>query len=59
MNWHTNLIVNDQRYTFIDLAKVAADFNAELKRLPYSIRVLLESVARHQDLLGLFGQLER
>ena len=29
MNWHTNLIVNDQRYTFIDLAKVAADFNAE------------------------------
>lgn len=49
MNWHTNLIVNDQRYTFIDLAKVAADFNAELKRLPYSIRVLLESVARHQD----------
>ena len=31
MNWHTNLIVNDQRYTFIDLAKVAADFNAELK----------------------------
>ena len=57
MNWHTNLIVNDQRYTFIDLAKVAADFNAELKRLPYSIRVLLES--DHCCLLGLFGQLER
>lgn len=33
MNWHTNLIVNDQRYTFIDLAKVAADFNAELKKI--------------------------
>ncbi len=27
MNWHTNLIVNDQRYTFIDLAKVAADLS--------------------------------
>jgi aconitate hydratase len=49
MNWHTPLLVNGQSYTFIDLAKVATDFDADIRKLPYSIRVLLESVARHQD----------
>ncbi len=47
MKWQSQLTVNDTQYTYIDLAKVAKA-GADLSRLPYSIRVLLESVARHQ-----------
>ncbi|HJE16920.1 MAG TPA: hypothetical protein K8V86_04755, partial [Enterococcus casseliflavus] len=49
MKWQSQLTVNDTQYTYIDLAKITQDLGADLSRLPYSIRVLLESVARHQD----------
>lgn len=49
MKWQTQLTVNDTQYTYIDLAKITQSLGADLSRLPYSIRVLLESVARHQD----------
>lgn len=49
MKWQSQLTINDTQYTYIDLAKITQDLGADLSRLPYSIRVLLESVARHQD----------
>ncbi len=49
MKWQTTLTVDDTAYTYIDLVKLTEQFSADLHRLPYAIRVLLESVARHQD----------
>lgn len=49
MKWQTKIMVDQTEYTYIDLVKLAAQFSVDLHRLPYTIRVLLESVARHQD----------
>lgn len=38
--------VNNQAYTYCDLEKVAEEFQADLQKLPYSIRILLENVVR-------------
>lgn len=47
MHWKKSLILNEQEYTYCDIQSVIQEFNGNLKTLPYSIRVLLESVARH------------
>lgn len=47
MKWQNTLAATDLLYC--DLKQVSADFSADLNALPYSIRVLLESVARNRD----------
>lgn len=47
MNWAKKLHFKQKDYDYIDLETVTNDFNGALSSLPYSIRVLLESVARH------------
>ncbi len=39
--------VNGQRYTFSSLTKLGQRF--DLKRLPYSMKILLENLLRHED----------
>lgn len=46
MKWQ-NILTNDLIYC--DLYQVTAELGGELAKLPYSIRVLLESVARNRD----------
>lgn len=47
MKWQNTL--ENQGLTYCDLHQVTAEFGADLATLPYSIRVLLESVARNRD----------
>ncbi|WHA08424.1 aconitate hydratase AcnA [Enterococcus montenegrensis] len=49
MNWKNKLKVAEKTYRYCDLKKVCATFNSDLKKLPYAIRILLESVARNVD----------
>lgn len=49
MKWINQLTSDGVTYTYIDVAKVAAYFNGQIATLPYSIRILVESVARHLD----------
>ncbi|HST26740.1 MAG TPA: aconitate hydratase AcnA [Rudaea sp.] len=44
---HTTLDVDGKRYHIASLAKLGERF--DLKRLPYSIKVLLENLLRHED----------
>lgn len=48
MKWQSTFETN-QTYTYCDLEKIAADFAIDIQRLPFSIRVLLESVARNRN----------
>lgn len=48
MKWEQQLKV-EKTYYYCDLKQLAADFQISLEKLPYSIRVLLESVARNRD----------
>ncbi|HTM28018.1 MAG TPA: aconitate hydratase, partial [Rhodanobacter sp.] len=41
------LEVNGKRYAFASLAKLGQRF--DLKRLPYSMKILLENLLRHED----------
>jgi aconitate hydratase len=43
-SYHSQLDVAEERYTYVDLRKLLTQ--SELERLPYSIRLLLENVAR-------------
>ncbi|HSX61001.1 MAG TPA: aconitate hydratase AcnA [Tahibacter sp.] len=43
----TSLEVNGQRYTIASLAKLGERF--DLKRLPFSMKILLENLLRHED----------
>jgi len=47
MNWKKPFTLNETNYQYIDIETVSHEFNGNVKKLPYSIRVLLESVARH------------
>lgn len=47
MKWQNTLA--NQGLIYCDLQQVTAEFGADLTTLPYSIRVLLESVARNRD----------
>ncbi|MCC5892739.1 aconitate hydratase AcnA [Exiguobacterium sp.] len=49
----TQFEVNGQAYDYYRLKKLEEDGVTELSRLPYSIRVLLESVLRQQDGRGI------
>lgn len=49
MKWKNQLTVDNKVYSYCDLKKVCATFNCDLKKLPYTIRILLESVARNLD----------
>ena len=42
-----NLEVNGKRYAFASLTKLGQRF--DLKRLPYSLKILLENLLRHED----------
>jgi aconitate hydratase A / 2-methylisocitrate dehydratase len=44
---HDTLEVNGERYRFASLAKLGQRFN--LARLPYSMKILLENLLRHED----------
>ncbi|MDT2757187.1 aconitate hydratase AcnA [Enterococcus asini] len=47
MKWQNTLA--NEGLIYCDLQQVSAEFGADLQKLPYSIRVLLESVARNRD----------
>lgn len=49
MKWEAELNIHHKRYTYVDLVKIAEEFDSPLDKLPYSIRILIESVARHLD----------
>src|SRR3984957_448173 len=48
---HTTLEVDGKRYKIANLAKLGEKFN--LKRLPYSMKILLENLLRHEDGLNV------
>lgn len=41
--------VDGKKYTYIDLKKISQDYGVELSSLPYTIRILLESLFRKYD----------
>ncbi|HJU37988.1 MAG TPA: aconitate hydratase AcnA [Tahibacter sp.] len=47
LSTRTSLEVNGQRYTIASLAKLGERYN--LARLPYSMKILLENLLRHED----------
>lgn len=49
MNWKKELVVNDEHYTYFDLSSIVDTYKKNITDYPYSIRVLLESLARHQE----------
>ncbi|HEX3896687.1 MAG TPA: aconitate hydratase AcnA [Rudaea sp.] len=48
---HTTLEVDGKRYKIANLAKLGEKYN--LKRLPYSMKILLENLLRHEDGLNV------
>lgn len=47
---YKSILYQDKReYSYIDLEKVALDMGGDLDNLPYSIRILLESLLRKED----------
>lgn len=53
MNWKKELFVNNEHYTYYDLSSIVKSYQKDIADYPYSIRVLLESLARHQELADL------
>ena len=49
MTFKSQLIVNQQPFHYINLVKIAEHYQENIHKLPYAIRILLESVARHQN----------
>lgn len=45
----TDMEVNGIRYTYFSLPKLNKSIDADLSRLPYSLKVLLENLLRHED----------
>jgi len=43
------LDVNGKKYNYFSLNKAAAKFGFDVKKIPYSLRVLLENLVRHLD----------
>jgi len=43
----STLTVNGQSYTYASVSKLAQRFN--ISRLPYSLKILLENLLRHED----------
>lgn len=53
MNWKKELLVNNEHYTYFDLSSIVNTYQKDIADYPFSIRVLLESLARHQELTDL------
>lgn len=53
MDWKKDLFVNDEHYTYYDLSAIAQSYQKEIADFPFSLRVLIESLARHQELTDL------
>ncbi|MEG0628395.1 MAG: aconitate hydratase AcnA, partial [Enterococcus sp.] len=53
MDWKKELIVNDEHYTYFDLPSIAATYQKDITAYPYSIRILIESLARHEEIADL------
>lgn len=53
MEWKKELFVNNEHYTYYDLSSIVKSYQKDIADYPYSIRVLLESLARHQELADL------
>lgn len=49
----SNLTVNGKIFSFYDLEKVAKSYDVKVEELPYSIRILLESLLRKKMALTL------
>ncbi|MGT2924432.1 aconitate hydratase AcnA [Streptococcus caviae] len=49
VNYASTFSLNEQNYHYIDLVKASKDYNAELESLPYTIRILIESLLRRYD----------
>ncbi|GCF95728.1 aconitate hydratase [Enterococcus florum] len=49
MDWKKEIIVNDEQYIFFDIKHILSSYQKDVADYPYSIRVLLESLARHQE----------
>ena len=45
----SNLTVKDQDFTFYDIEKVATKQGVTVEKLPYTIRILFESLLRKKD----------
>jgi aconitate hydratase len=45
----TELVVGEQRLAYHSLPKLAAGLGIGLERMPYSLRILLENLLRHED----------
>ena len=53
-DWKKTLEIKNEQYTYFDLSAITASYGKSTASFPYSIRILLESLARHQE----FGALE-
>ncbi len=53
MSYHTHakksLKVNNKTYTYYDLNVLASETGKDISQLPYSLKVVLENLLRHQD----------
>lgn len=49
MKYQKKLTIGDKEYIYYDIKQVADDYGVALAELPYSVRVLLESVVRQYD----------
>ena len=53
MSWKKELNVTNKQVIYYDLKAIAASHHSDLQRLPFSLRVLAESLARHKELKEL------
>ncbi|MGT2637299.1 aconitate hydratase AcnA [Streptococcus ratti] len=53
INYASNFSLNEKNYHYIDLVKASKDYNIELESLPYTIRILIESLLRKYDNLDV------
>lgn len=49
INYTSTFTLNWQKYHYIDLVKASKDYDIELDSLPYTIKILLESLLRKHD----------
>lgn len=45
--------MNNEHYTYYDLSEIVSAYQKRIADYPFSIRVLLESLARHNELVDL------
>ena len=48
-NYASIFSLNEKNYRYLDLVKASKDYDVELERLPYTIRILIESLLRKYD----------